>query len=143
MDRDLEGKATLPEPNPITTAAHRRDFFRRVTLPFIVVLLLMIAAVVVFILVPVGDVETWSQIATILLLGLAMLFGLLAMVLTAVLVYALGYLLRVLPSYTRLAQDGMEKIKTYAARGADIPVKPVIQVQTFIAAINAIFGRGK
>jgi hypothetical protein len=84
MDESISSEGqetTLPEPNPVTRAAHRRDFFRRVTLPLVIGLLIMIGLVVTFILVPVGDVETWSQIATILLISLTLLIGLLILVL--------------------------------------------------------------
>lgn len=134
-------KNTLPEPNPVTRAAHRRDFFRRVTLPLVIGLIFIIGLVVTFIFVPVGDVETWSQIATILLISLGLLMGLLALVLLVALVYLVTYLLRFLPPYTRMAQDGIEKIKLYTEKGADIPTKPVIQVSSFIAAMNALFRR--
>lgn len=136
-----EKSFTLPEPNPVTKAAHRRDFFRRVTLPLIVGLLILIGIAIAFILIPVGDVETWSQITSILLIGLTMIGGLLVLAFLGGLVYLVSYLLGILPPYTRMAQDGIEQIQEYAEKGADIPVRPVIQVQSFIAAINALFNR--
>ncbi len=136
-----ERKIELPEPNPVTRAAHRRDFFRRVTLPLILSLVMLIAALVAFILLPVGDVAAWSQIASIMLIGLTMLLSLFTLAFLGALVFLVSYLLRLLPPYTRMAQDGVEKIKEYAVKGADIPAKPVIQVKSFIAAINAIFRR--
>jgi len=72
-----------------------------------------------------------------------MLFSLIALVILGGLVYFVSYLLRLLPPYTRMAQDGIEKIKEYAQKSADIPAKPIIQVQSFIAAINALFKREK
>lgn len=136
-----EREFTLPEPNPVTREAHRKDFFRRVTLPLILILVLIIALVVLFALLPVGDVAAWSQISTILLISLALLLGFITLVILAGLVYLVSYLLKLLPPYTRLAQDGIEQIKTYAEKGADIPVKPIIQVQSFISAINTLFRR--
>lgn len=136
-----EKNFTIPEPNPVTKAAHRRDFFRRVTLPLIIGFLILAGIAVAFILIPVGDVETWAQIASILLIGLTMLGALIVLVILGGLVYLVSNLLGILPPYTRMAQDGIEKIQEYAEKGADIPVRPIIQVQSFIAAINALFNR--
>ncbi len=136
-----EKEFTLPEPNPVTREAHRKDFFRRVSLPLILALLLVAAVVVTFVLVPVGDVESWSQISTILLITLALVIGLIGLVILGLMVFLVSYLLKLLPPYTRMAQDGIEQIKIYAEKGADIPVKPVIQVQSFISAINTLFRR--
>ena len=131
----------LPEPNPVTKAAHRRDFFRRVTLPLIIGLLVLGGIALAFILIPVGDVETWSQISSILLIAITLIGGLIVFGILGGLVYLVSYLLGILPPYTRMAQDGIEKIQEYAEKGADIPVRPIIQVQSFIAAINALFNR--
>ena len=90
---------------------------------------------------PVGDVTTWSQISTILLVSLALLLGLITLAILGGLVYLVSYILGILPGYTRMAQDGIETIKKQAVKGADIAAKPVIQVQSFLAVVNAIFGR--
>ncbi|MBN2044253.1 MAG: hypothetical protein JW757_04460 [Anaerolineales bacterium] len=136
-----EREFTLPEPNPVTRESHRKDFFRRVILPLILVLVVITAIVVVFILLPVGDVETWAQISSIMLIASALLLGLATLVILGLLVYLVTYLLKLLPPYTRMAQEGIEKIKDSVEKGADIPVKPVIQVQSFISAISILFRR--
>ena len=132
---------TKPEPNPVTRAAHRRDFFRRVTFPLVFSLVILAGLVVAFVLLPVGDVETWSQISSILLISLALLLGLLMLALLIALVYLVSYLLGILPVYTRMAQDGIDQIRIATEKGADIPTRPIIQVSSFIAAINALFRR--
>lgn len=134
-------KPNLPEPNPATKAAHRRDFNRKVLFPLIGFVLLLVGVSVAFILLPVGDVETWSQIATIFLIVLVLFGGAIVLVILGGLVYLVSYVLRILPGYTRMAQDGIETIKTQATKGADITAKPVIQVQSFLSVVNAIFGR--
>ena len=138
-----EEKASLPEPNPVTRAAHKRDFFKRVILPFVLGILVLVSLVVAFILIPIGDIETWSQIATIFLIGLWLIFGLIIFLLVGVLVYLVSYVLKVMPSYTRMAQQGIDTIREQATKGADITVKPVIQIQSFLAAVSAVFGRKK
>jgi len=134
-------KPDLPEPNPVTRAAHRRDYRRRVLLPLIGFMFVLVGVAVTFILVPVGDVTTWSQIATIMLILLALIIGLIVLAILGALVYLVSYILGILPGYTRMAQDGIETIKTQAIKGADIAAEPVIQVQSFLAVVNAIFGR--
>ncbi|MEJ2757003.1 MAG: hypothetical protein P8046_00850 [Anaerolineales bacterium] len=134
-------KPNLPEPNPVTRAAHRRDYRRGVLFPLIGFIVLLVGLGVAFVLLPVGDVTTWSQIATILLVLLALLLGLITLVILGGLVYLVSYILGILPGYTRMAQDGIETIKKQAIKGADITAKPVIQVQSFLAVVNAIFGR--
>ena len=138
-----EKQDSLPEPNPITKAAHKKDFFKSVLLPLGLVILVLIALVVTFAIVGFGDIETWSQIATIILVSLWLVFGLILLALVGALVYLVSYVLKVMPSYTRKAQDGIETIRDQTIRGADITVKPVIQIQSFLAAVNAIFGRKK
>jgi hypothetical protein len=106
-------------------------------------ILVLVSLVVAFILIPVGDIETWSQIATIFLIGLWLILGLVLFLLVAVLVYLVSYVVKVMPSYTRMAQQGIDTIREQATKGADITVKPVIQIQSFLAAVSAFFGRKK
>lgn len=138
-----ESQVKLPEPNPVTRAAHKKDFFLSVTLPLVLVVLFMISLVIAFILIPVGDIVTWSQIASIFLIALALILGLITLIIVGGLVYLVSYILKVMPPYTRMAQQGIDTIREQATRGADITVKPVIQIQSFLAAVNAIFGRKK
>lgn len=138
---EAKQKPNLPEPNPVTKAAHRRDYNRRVLLPLIGFILVLVGVSVAFILLKVGDVSTWSQIATIFLITLVLFGGLILLGIVGGLVYLVSYVLRILPGYTRMAQEGIETIKTQAIKGADITAKPVIQVQSFLAVVNAIFGR--
>ena len=138
-----ENQVSLPEPNPITKAAHKKDFFKSVLLPLGLVLLVMVALAVMFAIFGIGEIATWSQIATIMLVSLWLLFGLVILALVGGLVYLVSYVLKVMPSYTRKAQEGIDTIRDQAVRGADITVKPVIQIESFLAAVNAIFGRKK
>lgn len=138
-----EKKVNLPEPNPVTRASHRREFSRQVIVPLVLFLLVSIALTVVFVLNDIGTVEAWSQIATIILVSLWLLGGLILLVLVGALVYMVSYVLKVLPPYTRSAQDAIETVKIQVEKGADITAKPVIQIQSYLAMINAIFHRKK
>jgi hypothetical protein len=112
-------------------------------LPIILSILILVGIGIAFVLIPVGDVGLWSQIVTIFLIAIGLVLGLIIFALLAVLVYFVSYILGVMPSYTRMAQNGIETIREQASEGADITVKPVIQIQSFLAAVNAIFGRNK
>ena len=81
-----ENQDSLPEPNPITKAAHKKDFFKSVLLPLGLVILVLIALVVTFAIVGFGDIETWSQIATIIVVSLWLVFGLILLALVGALV---------------------------------------------------------
>lgn len=143
LNSSEEKQIRLPEPNPVTRAAHKKDFSKRVVLPLVLGILFLVSLVIAFALIPVGNVTIWSQIATIFLVGLLLIGGLVLLALVGALVYLVSYVLKVMPSYTRMAQNGIDTIREQATKGADITVKPVIQIQSFLAAVNAIFGRRK
>ncbi|HKJ26326.1 MAG TPA: hypothetical protein VJ965_01705 [Anaerolineales bacterium] len=138
-----ERKIELPEPNPITRANHQRAFFREVLLPIGLFLLVSITLVVVFIWQGIGTVAAWSQIATIFLIIFWMLLALVLLAVLVGLVYLISYVLKVLPPYARLAQEGIETIQTQVEKGADITAKPVIQIKSFLAVVNAVFRRNQ
>lgn len=136
-------KVELPEPNPVTQASHRKAFFRQVLLPVSLFVLVSIALAVVFIWQGVGTVETWSHIATIFLVSFWMILALLLLAVLVVLVYLVSYVLKVLPPYARMAQEGIETIEKQVEKGADISAKPVIQIKSFLAVVNAVFRRNQ
>jgi len=138
-----ENQVSPQEPNPVTQAAHKKDFLKTVILPFVLVVLAMVAVIVIFAVFEIGDIGTWSQISTILLVSLCLVFGLVILALVGGMVYLVSYVLKAMPIYTQKAQEGIETVRDQAIRGADITVKPVIQIQSFLAAVNALFGRKK
>ena len=131
----------LPKPNPVTRAAHRREVLRQVTLPLILFVLGFIALVVWFVLAKVGTVAAWSQIATIFLVLPAMMLSLLLLVVLAGLVYVIAQALHFLPPYARLTQDAIERVNQQVKAGADVSAKPIIQIRSYIAMLDALFGR--
>ena len=137
--RDLE-KWRRP-PNPETRAAHKKEFGTQVVLPLALFLLFFVAAAWALIYFEVGNIARWSQVATIILVIFWMVVGILALSILVALVFLVSRLLQLLPMYTRIAQDGIETIKHQIETGADITVKPVIKIQTFLAVIDALRGR--
>ena len=56
-------------------------------------------------------------------------------------VYLMGRLLGIAPTYTGLAQDFVHKLAIRIRRGADAVVKPIINVSSVGASINRFLGR--
>ena len=120
----LEEPRELPEPNPVTRAAHRKDFRRQVLLPFLLVVLLSIALVVVFVIFEIGGkgdnwTTTWSEVSTIFLSLFWFLICLVFLALVAALLYGVTKLLKLLPPYTRMAQEGIETVKPGNPEGSN------------------------
>ena len=128
-------------PNPKTRAAHKKEFRKQVILPLSIFFILLGVASALLIYFEIGTIERWSQIASIALISLSMVIGLVILALLVGLVFLVGQILRQLPPYTRLAQDGIETIKEQVITGADITVKPVMKIQSFLAVIDALRGR--
>jgi predicted PurR-regulated permease PerM len=136
-------RITLPKPNPATQAAHRREAARQIVLPFVFALILFISVGVWLVWAGVGTVERWAQIAMIFMLLLGFVLGLLLLILAIGVVYLITQVLRTIPPYARLAQDAITKIDQQVKAGADISVRPVIEVQKFIAMVDVLLGRRK
>ena len=128
-------------PNPKTRAAHKKEFGKQVLLPFSLFIILSIGICAVLISYNVGTTERWAQIASIFLISLWMLLGIILLALLVGLIYLIGRTLQLIPPYTRLAQDGIETIKRQVETGADITAKPVIKIKSFLAVIDALRGR--
>jgi hypothetical protein len=88
-----------------------------------------------------GDVARWAAVSTIWIVIPIMLAMLVFLALLGVIVYYLGRLLNVTPTYTRLAQDYVHKAAAYVKRGADMAVKPVLLLDGLGAGIKRFFGR--
>ncbi len=91
----------------------------------------------------VGSIERWSQIATFFLTLFGLFIGLIVLAVFVALTFIVTQILRILPPYTRVALDAIEKIDRQVKIGADISVKPVIEVQRFLAVIEVLFKRNK
>ena len=141
MDEKRDLQKRKPLPNPLTRAAHRKEFRLQVLLPFVLFVLAAAAAVGLMIYYGVGTVERWSQVATIFLVLFWMVIGLLVLVVVIGLIFVISKLLQLLPPYTRMAQDGIETIKRQVESGANITIQPIIKIRSFLAVIDALRGR--
>lgn len=132
-----------PKPNPVTRRAHRRQVLRQIALPFALVIVLVAAVVVILVLSGVGDAERWAEISTIFIVLLTLIALLAPLALALGMIYLIAQLLRSLPIYTHQAQQAIERIKSQIRSGSDISVRPLLQIQSFLAMMDTLFGRNK
>lgn len=134
-------RRSLPTPNPATQGIHRREISRQVILPLVIALIVFIGVGVWLIWNGIGTVERWAQIAMIFMLLFGLALGLLIFSVTVGLLFLITQVLRIIPPYTRLAQDAITKINRGVKTGADISVRPVIELQKFLAIVDVLLGK--
>ena len=137
-------KAVLPEPVHESYRRHRKQRTRQIILPIVLVAVLFLAAVVLINVATFGgngDVGRWAAISTIWISIPVCLMGLVFLAITGGMVYLMGRLLGVAPTYTGKAQDFVHKLEIRIRRFADTTVKPVFAVNGFGATIKALLGR--
>lgn len=136
-------KAKLPQPVHESYLKHRKDRTWKIIIPVVLSSLLCIGSVVLVNIATFrdgGDVGRWAAISTIWIAIPTMIGMLIVLALLAGIIYLLGKLLNIMPSYTAMVQDFFYKIESYARRGADASAKPVISISAISASINRIFG---
>jgi hypothetical protein len=137
-------KAVLPEPVHESYRRHRKQRTSQILLPIILAAILFLA-LVVFIIVATangtGDAGRWAAVSTIWIAIPTCIIGFTFLALLGGLIYLMGRLLGVAPTYTGKAQDFIHKIAIRIRRVADMAVKPVFAVNGFGAIIKALFGR--
>lgn len=116
----------------------------QIILPVVLTVVLIIALIVLINIATFhdgGDVERWAAVSTIWIVIPIMIGMLIFLVILGGLIYLLGKLLNITPTYTGMAQDYVRKAAVYIKRGADAVVKPVIQLKGFLAMVEAFFQR--
>ena len=137
-------KAVFPEPVHESYRRHRKQRTSQIILPIILVSILLLAAVVLINIATFannGDVGRWAAISTIWISIPVCLMGFAFLALIGGMVYLMGRLLGIAPTYTGKAQDFVHKLAIRIRRIADLTVKPVFTVNGFGATIKALLGR--
>lgn len=107
-------------------------------------MLLIAAALIVLLgMRGVGTIDKWAQVSTILLVSVALIVGMVVLVVLVGLLVGVSQVLRILPSYARLAQNAIENIERQIIAGANISAQPVIEIKSFLAMVNAFFGKNE
>ena len=137
-------KAVLPEPVHESYIRHRKQRIIQIILPIVLSTLLFIAMVVLVNIATFrdnGDVGRWAAISTMWIALPVCITGFVFLILLGGLVYLMGRLLGIAPTYTGKAQDFVHKLAIRIRRAADLAVKPVFVVNGFGATIKALLGR--
>ena len=137
-------KAVLPKPIHESYRRYRKQLTRQIILPMVLAAVLFIALVVLIIMATAGgtgDVGRWAAISTMWIAMPVCAMGLVFLLLLGGMVYLMGRLLGIAPTYTGKAQDFVHKLAIRIRHGADAVVKPVINVSSVGASINRLLGR--
>ncbi len=123
---------------------HRREVTTQIVLPMILTAILFLAVVGFLIATLVrgtGDIARWAAVSTIWIFAPLIVVSLIFVVLLVGIIYLLARLLGIIPHYTSQAQDFVRKLGARIQHAADIPVRPVIFLDSIGASIKALFGR--
>jgi hypothetical protein len=130
----------LPEPNPVTMQAHRRQTFWQIKFPLLVGLLLVLFAGVGVIWAAVsggGDVSRWSDISVIWLVVPMLLLSLIMIAVTAGMVYLFGRMLPVLPRYSHLLLSYFVIVSHRVGSLSNAVVEPFLRAHSLSASVRA------
>ena len=137
-------KAVFPEPVHESYKRHRKQRTGQIIVPIILVAILFLVAVVLINIATFannGDVGRWAAISTMWIVVPVCIAGFIFLALLGGLVYLMGRLLGVAPTYTGKAQDFVHKLAIRIRLVADTVVKPIFAIDGFGATIKALLGR--
>jgi hypothetical protein len=137
-------KAVLPEPVHASYRRHRKQRTGQIILPVLLAAILFIAAVILINIATFGnngDVARWAAISTMWIAIPTCIMGFAFLALLAGMIYLMGRLLGIAPTYTGKAQDFVHKLAIQIRRGADMAVKPIISLNSYGATIKTLLGR--
>ena len=137
-------KPELPKPEHYSYKLHRKQVGTQIVLPVVLAGILMIVMIVIIGLATFrdgGDVARWAAISTIWMIIPALFIGLVGLAVTIGLIYLFAKLLDILPIYTGIAQDYVNKARSYIIHAADRAVRPIIAFNGFMSKVKAFFGR--
>lgn len=138
----------LPEPNPVTQAAYKKQIRVEIFLPLALTLLLSVVVIALVIISGTGDASVWADVAIVFIAIPILILGLLFLAATIASVFGLYKALDFLPSITVQGQDLSLKLRQNAQMVADRLADPVksmesinTSVRAAIASIKSIFRR--
>ncbi len=123
---------------------HRRQLVTQIILPMVLAAILFVALIVWVNLATFrghGDVARWAAVSTIWIFAPTIVASLIFLVLLVGMIWLLARLLGITPVYTSKAQDFVRMLGDHIQHAADVPVKPVIFLDSVGATIKAIFRR--
>jgi hypothetical protein len=133
---DEKPKFVLPERNPQTHAAHRKQVGWQITLPLVIGCLVIALAIAGVIWSAVGanpELERWADISLMWLILPALFFALIPLAVVGGLTFLVSKLLGVLPGYSRLVQDAFVNIQSKLLKVSDALVVPSLKLKSWAA----------
>lgn len=130
--------SSLPERNPATHEAHRREVLWQITVPFVILTLVFLAFAVLTVLGDTGDQSRWADISLIWLIIPVLFASLILLVLLGALVFAVLWLIGALPPFALTLQDIFSTIHAKVRQASDAAVEPVLKVEAWKASIRAL-----
>jgi hypothetical protein len=130
--------SSLPERNPVTHRAHRREVLLQVTIPFGIGLVIVLVASVLVTLGPDDSVSRLGDTSLIWLIIPQLFVCLLFLILMGALAFGVVWLVRTLPRYARQLQDLFNRIGLRTRKITDAIVEPVLRIQSFQAKLKAV-----
>jgi len=137
-------KAVIHPPVHESYKRYRKQLISQIILPMVFTTLLFVGMIVLISVATFrdgGDVGRWAAISTIWIVVPIIIASLIFLAILVGLVYLLGRLLNITPTYTGLAQDFIHKLAIRIRLAADKLVKPVIFLDSVGASINRFLGR--
>ncbi len=128
----------LPEPNPLTRAAHRREVFWQVSLPLIIAVTLCLAAAILAGVAQANTAHLWANISLIFLILIGGLLLIPLLILLGGLVYGVGKLYQILPAYASLVQGFFLVLHRKVRQVSDAAVEPVLRVSSWRAGAGVV-----
>jgi hypothetical protein len=130
--------SSLPERNPVTHRAHRREVLLQITIPLVIGLVIFLAISVLATMGSNDAVSRWGDASLIWLIVPQLLVCLLFLILMGGLAFGVIWLVRTLPVYTRRLQDFFNLIGLRTRNIMDMIVEPVLRIQSFGAKLRAL-----
>ena len=137
-------KAQLPRPEHYSYQLHRKQRMTQIVLPVVLSAVVFIGITILICIAAVnstGDIARWAEVSTIWITIPMIITGAIVLAILIGLIYLMVQALTNLPYYTSLAQDYIYLARSYIIRGADMAVKPVIDLEGFIEKIKAFLER--
>ncbi len=137
-------KAVIPKPVHESYQRHRQQMVSQIILPMVLVTILFLAVVGLLIATLVrggGDIPRWAAVSTIWIVAPIIVVSLIFLAVLVALIYLLARLLGIIPIYTNKVQNFVQRLGDRIQHAADVPVKPVIFLDSIGASLKALFGR--
>jgi hypothetical protein len=133
--------SSLPERNPQTQAAHRREVLWQITVPLVIGVLLILALAVGTVLSSYSFASQAANISLIWLILPALLFIFIFLILLAGITYGIIRLIGILPPYAAYVQNLFVLVNGKVRQISDAAVEPVLKTAGAWAGLGALFGK--